>query len=119
MKARRFWPGRSRLALGLVLASLLLGAWLAVLHPIVHLRPDADHTHETGSLKKLLGSHGSAADCLVFDHLHHGDGPPAQALALPVAAPVPAPSRLRLGQAALPPARPFQARAPPAFSILV
>ena len=79
---------RAWLGLALLLASLLLGAWLAALHPIVHPRADAGHTHETAGLKKLLGSHGSAADCLVFDHLHHGDGLPTQMQALPVAAPV-------------------------------
>lgn len=117
MMARPGMRLRSRLGLLLLLGSLLLGAWLAALHPIVHLRVDAGHTHEAGGLKKLLGSHGSAADCLVFDHLHHGDGLPAQVLALPAAAPQPAPSRLRLRHALLPPVLPFQARAPPATSV--
>lgn len=118
MNARCGWRGRSCAALGLLLASLLLGAWLAALHPIVHLRADAGHAHETGSLKKLLGSHGSSADCLVFDHLHHGEGLPTQALALPAALPAPPVARLRLAHALLPPARPFQARAPPSPSML-
>jgi hypothetical protein len=118
MNARRGWPGRSRSALGLLLACLLLGAWLAALHPIVHLHADADHPHETGSFEKLLDSHGSAADCLVFDHLCLGDGLPAPALALPAALPAAAPGLGRWQQAWLRLVLPFQARAPPEPFIL-
>lgn len=119
MNARWACLRRSRAALGLLLACLVLGAWLAALHPIVHLREDAGHTHETGSLKQLLGAHGDAADCLVFDHLCHGDGLAAAAQALPAAVPLLAPIPLRLAQALLRPAPPFHARAPPPLLIRV
>ncbi len=96
----------------MLLLSLLLGAWLAALHPIVHLRPDAGHAHEAGSLKKLLGAH-EGADCLVFDHQFHGDGLPVQAMALPAVAPVPAPVACRPSRSGLLQALAFRARAPP------
>lgn len=85
--SRTHWLDRLRprglpVWLAAVLASLLLGTWLAAAHPIVHLHADTGHAHEAGELKKLFGPHGSAADCLVFDHLHLGDALPAQPPAL-------------------------------------
>ena len=109
----RLRPQGLTLWLVAVLSSLLLGTWLAVAHPIVHLHPEACHAHDDVSLKKLFGRHGSAADCLVFDHLHLADALPVQAASVlhpAPAAPQPSVASWPRGQALL---LAFLARGPP------
>ena len=105
----RSLPAIAWLVLALVWAPLL-GHW----HQVAHAGLPGQGEHPSA----FLADH-TPVDCLLLDQLALGDAPPgAAAPALPAMAPAQAPAAL---QAQQPPARqalPFQARGPPAASLI-
>jgi hypothetical protein len=91
---RPSWHGLA--CVGLLLA-LMLTQWLGVVHTSLHIETASAH-HDTDTralpssnptpgqtlatwLSGLVDEHGSAADCLLYDQISHGDCAPTPLLA--------------------------------------